>query len=982
VDSTHSDGAEDTDSRPLENASVARARLQTELREITGVLETRTRELTQQREWFEVTLTSIGDAVITTDPHCKVTFLNPVAEKLTGWPLAEARGRVLGEIFNIVNEDTRKPADNPVDKVLKTGAIVGLANHTALIARDGSEISIEDSAAPIRDLRGDFAGAVMVFHDVTRRRRAERDLRASEARMRAIFGHAAVGIALADAAGRFAESNPAFCSILGTSADELRNLSFGDLANAEEAPKARENLARLLRGDADHYALEHRHVRKNGAIIWCNTTVTVLKNEDGAPTQLVVIIEDVTERRLAAETRARLAAVVEFSDDAIITKTLEGIITSWNPGAQRVFGYTAHETIGKPVAMLIPENHADEEPAILERLRRGERIDHYETLRRRKDGGIITVSLSVSPLMDSDGRIIGASKIARDITRRRQAEEIARERAEVLTLLDETGKAINSNLELGQLLQTVTDIATRLSGARYGAFFYNVTNDGEGQYQLYALSGAPRSAFEKFGLPRNTPIFDPTFTNQGVVRSRDITQDSRYGQMGPHFGMPEGHLPVRSYLAVPVVSRSGEVIGGLFFGHPDPGIFTERTERLIIGVAAQAAIAVDNARLYEAAQREIERREQAEAELREGDRRKDEFLATLAHELRNPLAPIRQAALVSISPNATEAQKRWSHDVIARQVRNMSLLLEDLLDISRVTRGKLALRTERTDLASIVEVAVETARPLIEDRRHSLTIDLPKEPVDLVADPLRLSQIVSNLLTNAAKYTDPGGRIALAARSAPEQIEISVTDNGIGIPASALPNIFNMFSQLADTRDRAQGGLGIGLALAKGLAELHGGSLTAESDGPRRGSRFTVTIPRRAIESPRPHAEIQAPTPLPGTGGRTVVIADDNRDAAESLAMIVGIAGHGVTVVHDGAAAVDAIKRLKPDVAILDIGMPRLDGYEVAQRIRSDENASGVRLVALTGWGHEQDRARAMAAGFDVHLTKPVEPRDILELLG
>jgi CheY-like chemotaxis protein len=299
-----------------------------------------------------------------------------------------------------------------------------------------------------------------------------------------------------------------------------------------------------------------------------------------------------------------------------------------------------------------------------------------------------------------------------------------------------------------------------------------------------------------------------------------------------------------------------------------------------------------------------------------------------------------------------------------------------------VTRGTLSLRMERTDLLSIIEVAVETARPLIDDRHHELSIDLPEETVEFVADPLRLSQVVSNLLTNAAKYTDPGGRIVLAARTDAQKVEVSVTDNGIGIPAAALPNIFRMFSQLADAKNRAQGGLGIGLALAKGLVDLHRGTLSAESAGPGRGSRFTLTIPRNGARESRGRDDQGANIEFSGTGARRVVIADDNRDAAESLAMLVGIEGHVVTVVHDGAEAIDAIRRLKPDVAILDIGMPQLDGYEVARQVRADASLPHVKLVALTGWGHEQDRARAMAAGFDMHMTKPVEPQHIIELLG
>ena len=423
----------------------------------------------------------------------------------------------------------------------------------------------------------------------------------------------------------------------------------------------------------------------------------------------------------------------------------------------------------------------------------------------------------------------------------------------MLELLDVSGRAIASQLDLKSILQTVTDTATQLSGGQFGAFFYNVTEHGRVLPAVHALR-APREAFEKFGLPRNTPVFDPTFTGQGIVRSADITKDPRYGTMEPHHGMPKGHLPVRSYLAVPVISRSGEVIGGLFFGHSEVGVFTERAERIVGGVATQAAIAMDNARLYEAAQREIANRERAERALRETDARKDHFLATLAHELRNPLAPIRQAALISDTPGATEAQKRWSHDVISRQVHHMSLLLDDLLDISRVTRGTLELRTEMTELSAVVDAAVETARPAIDAKRHSFAVDLPAEPVRFAADPLRLAQVLSNLLTNAAKYTDPGGSIELRAAASEDVVTITVADTGVGLAPEALSQVFTMFSQVKATKDRSEGGLGIGLALSKGMVELHGGSIEARSAGEGRGSEFIVTLPRRTITSSTAHS--------------------------------------------------------------------------------------------------------------------------------
>jgi PAS domain S-box-containing protein len=964
----------------MEAILAARQRAERELLAAKTSLEKRTDELQQQRAWFEVTLASIGDAVITTDIEGRVTFLNPIAESLTGWTLDEARGKPLQTVFRIVNEDSREPVENPIEKVLESGKIVGLANHTALISRNGTEVSIEDSAAPILDADGNVAGAVMVFHDVTKRRVAERALRATKERLTAVFSQAALGIAIANLDGRLQEANLKFCAILGYSLDELRQKTFLEVTHTDDVLSTLTKIQQLRDGKIENYTLEKRYARKDGSAVWSNTTVTLLRAESGEPAQFIGIIQDITDRKRSEEMLSHLAAVVENSDDAIITKTLNGVISSWNPGAQRVFGYTPDETIGNPVTMLIPEKHLNEEPGILERLRRGERIDHYETIRRRKDGTLINVSLTVSPVRDSSGRVVGASKIARDITRQKRADNLMREQAHVLALLDTTGKTIASQLDLQNVLQTVTETATQLTGAKFGAFFYNVINEQGEAFMLYTLSGASREAFEKFGMPRNTPIFHPTFVGAGVVRSGNITQDPRYGTMAPHHGMPKGHLPVCSYLAVPVISPSGEVMGGLFFGHPEPDQFTERAEQLVVGVAAQAAVAMHNARLYEAAQREIASREKAEAALRETDQRKDEFLATLAHELRNPLAPIRQATMISMSPGASEEQKRWSHEVITRQVQHMSVLLDDLLDISRITRGTLELRTEMTDLATIVDAAVETSRPIIDSKHHTLRLDLPAEPLRLAADPLRMAQVLSNLLTNAAKYTDPRGTIQLRATADDKTVEISVTDSGIGLPRDALSAVFTMFSQVRSTQDRSEGGLGIGLALARGVVELHGGTIEALSAGPGQGSQFIVRIPLRIVSGlPNTTATTIA---TQATRSRRVLIADDNRDAAESLAMLLQMDGHVVTVVHDGEQALAKIEEMRPEVALLDIGMPELDGYEVARRVRFDTRIRNMFLIAVTGWGQESDKARAAAAGFDLHFTKPVEPQKLIDLLG
>jgi PAS domain S-box-containing protein len=376
--------------------------------------------------------------------------------------------------------------------------------------------------------------------------------------------------------------------------------------------------------------------------------------------------------------------------------------------------------------------------------------------------------------------------------------------------------------------------------------------------------------------------------------------------------------------------------------------------------------------------RDISKRKQAEQTLRESDRRKDEFLATLAHELRNPLAPIRQAAVISRAAAATEEQRRWSHDVIDRQVRHMALLLDDLLDVSRFTRGTLELRPQMTDLSSIIDTALETARPMIEAKRHALKIEILDEPGRFAADPLRLAQVLTNLLTNAAKYTDHEGEIRLRATCRADTVTFSVADNGIGIPPDALEEVFAMFSQVKSAQDRSEGGLGIGLALAKGLIHLHRGTLEVRSEGTGRGSEFIVTLPRRALsgslESPAPVAPLAAVR-------RRVLIADDNRDAADTLAMLLRMDGHDVIVVHDGRQALATMESFRPEIAVLDIGMPGLNGYEVARQVRQGPMGRLMTLIAVTGWGQASDKARATAAGFNHHLTKPFEPETLSQML-
>jgi PAS domain S-box-containing protein len=605
-----------------------------------------------------------------------------------------------------------------------------------------------------------------------------------------------------------------------------------------------------------------------------------------------------------------------------------------NAAGERLLGRRRGEVLGKTWHQAFPHavgNPVDRMYQRVMRTRRPERMEyeygHY---------GGRWFEISASPVRSG-----GVAVYFRDISDRETLNRI--------------GRTLTAELDLERVVQAVTDAATGVSGAQFGAFFYNRKNEAGESYMLYALSGVPREAFARFPMPRNTAVFEKTFKGEGTLRSDDITKDPRYGRSGPHHGMPPGHLPVRSYLAVPVVSRSGEVHGGLFFGHPEPGVFTERAERLVQGIASQAAIAIDNARLYRSLQDSEERfrnvvetqsemvcrfradgtlvfvngayaralgatpeaivgrrfwdlvppsehaalkamlegltpqrpearienrfdteggprwtmwtnraisfddegrlleaqstgiditdRRRAEEALREADRRKDEFLAMLAHELRNPLAPIRTGLhLLHVSQPGSEPASQ-ARAMMERQLNHLIRLVDDLLEVSRISTGKIELRRERLELAAAVLSAVETVRPMMEAARHRLDISLPPEPVMLEGDFVRLAQVVANLLSNAAKYTDPGGRVALTMRREGGEALVSVRDSGVGIAPEQLPQLFDMFSQAEGTRHRAQGGLGIGLALAKRLAELHGGRIEARSPGAGQGSEFRVYLP-------------------------------------------------------------------------------------------------------------------------------------------
>lgn len=803
----------------LEREIAARKRAELQLQAANTELELRVQQRTRdlvlaaealhnERELLRTTLESIGDGVIVTDTARRVQFLNGVAEKLTGWTTAEAKDLPLEQVFCIVHEHSRQIMRNPAERALEERQIVGLANHAILIARDGTEWPLDDSAAPIWDESRQITGAVLVFREVTERRRLEKE---------------------------------------------------------------------------------------------------------------------VASRLVAAR---QLATIVETSDDAIIAKSLDGVIQSWNSGAERIFGFTAEESVGRQITLIIPEDKLGEEEQIIARLKSGHRIEHFDTVRTRKDGQLVTVSLSVSPIKDEAGQIIGASKILRDITDRKRAEETLRQRMEELqTLLD--------TLPIGVFIAHDPDCKV-------------ITGN--------------RAAHELLRTSR------PNLSKSRDVSGNSDEQPLKFRVCRNGVELPASELPVQR-------AARGEEI----HNEEIDDVFEDGT---VIHTLISAAPLYDSAgqvRGAVATVLDVTERRQAENALREADHRKDEFLATLAHELRNPLAPIRNGLqIMRMAPHNQEAVEQ-ARNMMDRQLLQLIRLVDDLLDVSRISRGKIELRKEPVPLSTVINSAVETSRPVISEMEHELTVTVPSEVILVDADLTRLAQVFVNLLNNAAKYTECGGHIWLTVERQGTEAVVSVKDTGIGIPGDQLPRIFEMFSQVDRSLEKAQGGLGIGLSLVKRLVEMHGGRIEVRSEGPGKGAEFIVRL-QCTVEPSVPVARPASETVSTSTQLK-ILIVDDNRDSAESLSIMLKVMGNETRLAYDGEEALAAEADFQPDVILLDIGLPKLTGYEVCRRIRERSGREGLIIIAQTGWGQAEDRERTAEAGFDHHLVKPIDTAALFQML-
>ena len=758
--------------------------------------------LHEERDRLRVTLSSIGDAVITADAEGRVTFLNPVAESLTGWLLPEAAAQPLDRVFRIINEDSRQPVASAAVRALREGVVVGLANHSLLVGRDGTERPIDDSAAPIRNGQGEVAGVVLVFRDITERRQTEQEMQHALAYANDILATLREPFVVLDGHLRVRSANRSFYESFQVSQEETENRLIYELGNGQwNIPSLRALLDDVL---SEHHPVQDYVVEHDFPAIGRRNMLLNARQfppEAENPELILLAIEDITEHKQAEAavkaSEVRYRRLFESARDGILILDAGTMrIVDANPFMYELLSYSREQFIGKELWEIgLFEDKSESQTAV----------------RTLKETGYV--------------------------------------RYEDLPLESKQGKT------------------------RQVEFICNVYKEG----------------------------------GQEVAQCniRDITQ-----------------------------------------------------------------------------RKQMERRIQEQAkELADASRRKDQFLAMLSHELRNPMAPIFNALQLMGREGGENDLQREARGVIERQVRHLSKLVDDLLEVSRIATGRIRLHIERVDLNGILQKAVERLRPDIDRRQQQLAVTLADGVVWVDADTTRLEQIIGNLLNNASKYNNPGGHIWLSVGAQDEQAVIRVQDDGIGMAPELLPHIFDMFTQADKSLDRSEGGLGIGLALVKSLVELQHGTVEVHTEGIGRGCEFVVRLP---LAAERPASQQEAASPQPPTAATDtlrILVVDDSVDAAKMSAMLLRTWGHEVRTAHNGPDALQRATGFHPHVILCDIGLPGMDGYEVARHIRHSPHLKDVRLVAVTGYGQDSDRQRSQEAGFDHHLVKPVESPDLQALL-
>ncbi len=1008
-------------------------------------------EARQQADKLRVTLHSIGDGVIVTDAEGRVELLNPVAAGLTGWTLEEAEGQPLAGVFRIVNEQTREPVENPALRALQEGIIVGLANHTVLIAKDGTERPIADSAAPIRRTDGEIAGCVLVFRDVSESHRQAAALREQERQ----FGTLAESIPqlawMANASGHVLWYNRRWYEYTGTTLQYMQGRGGWAVHEPNALPKLLEQWKECVR-TGTRFDKTLLLKGRDGQFRPFLTRVEPVRDEHGHVVRWFGTSTDVSAQQEVEDELRRAKDDLQRRDS--FTRDILGSISDgfyaldkdWrftyvNDEVMERSGLERDDILGRRIWELFPASVGTAAyPHLHQSMADRSMVEYemyYEPWKQwfsskafpTGDGGLAVYSRDVTERKLNDQRLRNSEERFRSLVTAT---------TQIVWTTDATGAAVEDSPTwrafTGQSFEewrgwgwadaihpddrAVTKAAWQRAVATTTlatAEFRLRRHDGE--YRWMIVSGVPimdDSGGVREWICANTDISEQKRAEEALRGSEERYRSATAAVSDVMWtnsaeGLMDGEQPGwRAF-----TGQSSEEYKGYGWSaavHPDDAqptldawaravaekrmfVFEHRVRRhdgewRDCTIRAVPIITADglirewvgvHADITER-KRDDEALQNLTAQLSEADRRKDEFLATLAHELRNPLAPIRTGLEVLKLMAGPEAALEPTRSMIDRQVTQMVRLVDDLMDVSRISRGQLELRKERVPLATVLQSALESSRPLIEQMGHRLTVTLPTEPLMVDADMTRLPQVFLNLLNNAAKYGERGGHIQLSVEPDGSDVVVRVTDTGIGMAADQLHRIFEMFGQGDRSLEKSQGGLGIGLTLARRLAEMHGGSVEAHSEGLGMGSEFVVRLPV-VVEGPTPHTSPEEEDQAAPSSLR-ILIVDDGHDGADSLAVILQTMGNDTRTAYDGEQGLDEARTFRPDVILCDIGLPKLNGLDVCRRIRAQSWGKSVMLVALTGWGQDADRRRSHEAGFDHHLVKPVELKALVNLLA
>ena len=739
--------------------------------------------------------------------------------------------------------------------------------------------------------------------------------------------------------------NPAAERLFGWKAEEIVGRSILTIIPEDRRYEETEILAKLRRGERiEHF--QTIRVSKDGRPIELSITVSPVRNAAGQVIGASKIAREIGGQRRAERGLSQLAAIVESSDDAIISKDLDGTIRSFNAAAERMFGYSAEEIVGRSILTLIPRELHAEEYEILARLARGQRVDHYETVRIGKDGRPIDVSLTVSPLRNAQGEVIGASKIARDVTERKRLQAVLFEQQEWFRVtLNSIGDAVIASDRDGRVT-FLNHQAERLTG--WGA--------------EEAVGKPLDEVFQIVNEETRHPVENPS---EIVLRNGHIVGLANHTCLISR----DGHEWPIADSAAPIVDRKGGIIGVVL-------VFREITEQKNHAERERKSAAERERLLLD------ERAARSEAE--RANRVKDDFVAMVSHELRTPLNAILGWTELLRSKSDDPGVLNHGLEVIARNTRLQAQLISDLLDVSRIVSGKLRLEAEHVDVAEILRNTIEGFEPLAADKEIALIAEIDGAPVASVGDPHRLSQIFWNLVSNAVKFTPKGGRITIGLRHTGDQVEITVTDTGVGIRPELLPDVFERFRQGPGMTTRRHGGLGLGLSITKHLVELHGGSVRAWSAGPDQGATFTVDLPivigADVATGVAPSSrEPQTPAETISLRKVKVLVVEDDRDTRDLVRRFLEAHRAEVVVAASAPEALDVILAQRPHVLVSDIGLPDVDGYDLVRRVRAlDDPIANLPAVALTAFARPVDRTRALRAGFNAHVAKPVDPSELV----